>query len=188
MRVILTGFSGRDGSPPGPAPRGIAMIFRTTSRSHFPKIVTTHTWEERWETCQLVLELGMELCCGGIFGMGETLEQRVEFAFELKQLGPREIPMNFLNPRPGTPLADKPLVSPLDAIKTIALFRLMFPDIVLRYAGGREVTLRELQSLGMLAGINGIIIGNYLTTLGRQPEEDLAMLSDLKMPLKSLGI
>ena len=159
-----------------------------TARSHFSKIVSTHTWEERWETCQLVLELGMELCCGGIFGMGETTQQRVEFAFELKELGPREIPMNFLNPRPGTPLADKPLVKPLDAIKTIALFRLLFPDVVLRYAGGREVTLRELQSLGMLAGINGIIIGNYLTTLGRKPEDDLAMLSDLKMPLKSLGI
>ena len=159
-----------------------------TARSHFSKIVSTHTWEERWETCELVLELGMELCCGGIFGMGETKEQRVEFAFELKQLGPREIPMNFLNPRPGTPLADAGLVAPLDAIRTIALFRLLFPDIVLRYAGGREVTLRELQSLGMLAGINGIIIGNYLTTLGRKPEEDLAMLSDLKMPLKSLGI
>jgi biotin synthase len=159
-----------------------------TARSHFSKIVSTHTWEERWETCQLVLELGMELCCGGIFGMGETKQQRVEFAFELKELGPREIPMNFLNPRPGTPLADKPLVKPLDAIKTIALFRLLFPEVVLRYAGGREVTLRELQSLGMLAGINGIIIGNYLTTLGRSPEDDLAMLSDLKMPLKSLGI
>jgi biotin synthase len=159
-----------------------------TARSHFSKIVSTHTWEERWETCQLVLELGMELCCGGIFGMGETKQQRVEFAFELKELGPREIPMNFLNPRPGTPLADKPLVTPLDAIKTIAMFRLLFPDVVLRYAGGREVTLRELQSLGMLAGINGIIIGNYLTTLGRKPEEDLEMLADLKMPLKSLGI
>ncbi len=159
-----------------------------TARSHFGKIVTTHTWEERWETCQLVLELGMELCCGGIFGMGETKAQRVEFAFELKKLGPREIPMNFLNPRPGTPLADQSLVAPFDAIRTIALFRLLFPDIVLRYAGGREVTLRELQSLGMLAGINGIIIGNYLTTLGRSAEEDLTMLSDLKMPLKSLGI
>jgi biotin synthase len=159
-----------------------------TARSHFPKIVSTHTWEERWETCELVLDLGMELCCGGIFGMGERLSQRVEFAFELKQLGPREIPMNFLNPRPGTPLADRATVAPLDAIRTIALFRLLFPDIVLRYAGGREVTLRELQSLGMLAGINGIIIGNYLTTLGRSPEEDLAMLADLKMPLKGLGI
>jgi biotin synthase len=159
-----------------------------TARSHFAKICTTHTWEERWETCELVLELGMELCCGGIFGMGETLQQRVEFAFELKELQPREIPLNFLNPRPGTPLETNSLVSPLDAIRTIALFRLLFPDIVLRYAGGREVTLRELQSLGMLAGINGIIIGNYLTTLGRSPDEDLTMLEDLKMPLKSLGI
>ncbi len=159
-----------------------------TARSHFANICTTHTWEERYETCQLVLELDLELCCGGIFGMGETVRQRVEFAFELKELGPREIPMNFLNPRPGTPLADRTLVTPMDAIRTIALFRLMFPDIVLRYAGGREVTLRELQSLGMLAGINGIIIGNYLTTLGRSPEEDLEMLADLKMPLKSLGI
>jgi biotin synthase len=159
-----------------------------TSRSHFAKICTTHTWEERWDTCRLVQELGMELCCGGIFGMGETVRQRVEFAFELKELGPREIPMNFLNPRPGTPLADSSLVNPLDAIRTIALFRLLFPDIVLRYAGGREVTLRELQSMGLYAGINGIIIGNYLTTLGRSPADDLAMLSDLKMPLKSLGI
>ncbi|MEX0873689.1 MAG: biotin synthase BioB [Actinomycetota bacterium] len=159
-----------------------------TAKSHFPKICTTHTWEERWETCELVQELGMELCCGGIFGMGETTRQRVEFAFELRELGPREIPMNFLNPRPGTPLGDRDLVNPLDAIRTIALFRLLFPEIVLRYAGGREVTLRELQAMGLYAGINGIIIGNYLTTLGRSPADDLAMLSDVKMPLKSLGI
>jgi len=159
-----------------------------TARSHFPTICTTHTWEERYETCRLVLDLGMELCCGGIFGMGESKEQRVEFAFELKELGPREIPVNFLNPRPGTPLQESSLVEPLDAIRTIALLRLMFPDVVLRYAGGREVTLGELQSMGMLAGINGIIIGNYLTTLGRSPDEDLAMLAELEMPLRSLQI
>jgi biotin synthase len=159
-----------------------------TAKSHFPNICTTHTWDERWETCQMVLDLGMELCSGGIFGMGETKEQRVEFAFQLKELQPREIPMNFLNPRPGTPLADNTLVEPLDAIRTIALFRLMFPDVVLRYAGGREVTLGELQSMGMLAGINGIIIGNYLTTLGRSPDEDLQMLAELEMPLRSLEI
>ncbi len=159
-----------------------------TAKSHFPKICTTHTWEERLETCQMVLDLGMELCSGGIFGMGETKDQRVEFAFQLKELSPREIPMNFLNPRPGTPLEDNTLVEPLDAIRTIALFRLLFPDVVLRYAGGREVTLGELQSMGMLAGINGIIIGNYLTTLGRSPEEDLQMLAELEMPLRSLEI
>ena len=131
----------------------------------------------------------MELCCGGIFGMGETKQQRVEFAFELKRARPPRDPDELPEPASGdTARRRRPLVAPLDAIRTIALFRLLFPDIVLRYAGGREVTLRELQSLGMLAGINGIIIGNYLTTLGRKPEEDLAMLSDLKMPIKALGI
>jgi biotin synthase len=159
-----------------------------SARSFFTKICTTHTWEERYETCLLVKDVGMELCCGGIFGMGETREQRVEFAFELREVGPCEVPMNFLNPRPGTPLAERPLVSPLEAIRTIALYRLVFPEAILRYAGGREVTLRELQSLGMLAGINGIIIGNYLTTLGREPDEDLRMLQDLSMPIKALAI
>jgi biotin synthase len=159
-----------------------------TARSYFTKIVTTHSWEERHGTCMLVKDVGMELCCGGILGMGESREQRVEFAMDLRSVGPCEVPINFLNPRPGTPLADRPLVSPLDAIRTIALFRLVFPDAILRYAGGREVTLRELQSLGLLAGINGIIIGNYLTTLGREPEQDLKMLDDLRMPVKAIGI
>jgi biotin synthase len=159
-----------------------------TARSHAPKIYTTHTWDERYATCLLVKEAGLELCSGGIFGMGESVRQRVEFAFELRELEPCEIPMNFLNPRPGTPLAGLPLVEPLDAIRTIALFRLVFPGTILRYAGGREVTLRELQSLGLLAGINAIIVGNYLTTLGRKPDEDLQMLQDLGMPVKALGI
>jgi biotin synthase len=159
-----------------------------SARSHFPQICTTHTYQERYETCLLVKDLGMELCSGGIIGMGETRRQRVELAMELRELGPREVPINFLNPRPGTPLGERGLVSPLEAIKTIALFRLVFPDAVLRYAGGREVTLRELQSMGLLAGINALIIGNYLTTLGRSPEQDLKMLEDLGMPVKELGI
>lgn len=158
------------------------------SRSFFPEICSTHTWEERYETCLLVREARMELCSGGIVGMGETKRQRVELAFELRGLEPREVPLNFLNPRPGTPLGDRHLVPPLEAIRTIALFRLVFPGTVLRYAGGREVTLRELQSLGMLAGINAVIIGNYLTTLGRAPEQDLRMLADLGMPVRALGI
>jgi biotin synthase len=155
-----------------------------TARSHFPSIVSTHTWEERRETCLLVGETGMELCSGGIFGMGESLHQRVEFAFELAELGPREIPLNFLNPRPGTPLERQPLVPPLDANRTIALFRLLFPSTVLRYAGGRELTLRELQPMGLFAGVNALIVGNYLTTLGRSPEADLRMLEDLGMPVR----
>ena len=153
------------------------------ARSYFPSICSTHTWEERRETCRLVREVGMELCSGGIVGMGESLRQRVELAFELRELGPREVPVNFLNPRPGTPMQDRPLVPALEAVKTIALFRLVMPDAVIRPAGGREVILRDLQALGMLAGANALIVGNYLTTLGRAPEDDLRMLADLGMPI-----
>ena len=155
-----------------------------TARSFFPSIATTHSWDERYETCKLVKEVGLELCSGGIMGMGESWHQRIEFAFQLRELGPCEIPLNFLNPRPGTPLSDRPVLGPLEALRCIALFRLLHPDVLLRYAGGREVTLRELQATGMLAGINALIVGNYLTTLGRSPEQDLAMLSDLGMPVK----
>jgi biotin synthase len=158
-----------------------------TARSHFGEIVSTHTWEERVETCRLVREVGMELCCGVLLGMGETDAQRIELLAELREVEPAEVPINFLNPRPGTPLADRPLVEPLEAIRWIALFRLALPSVILRYAGGREVTLRELQALGMTAGVNALIVGNYLTTLGRRPEEDLAMLDDLRMPIGVLS-
>lgn len=158
-----------------------------TARSHFPQIVTTHTWEERHETCMLVREVGMELCCGAIIGMGETDEQRLELIGDLRDVGPAEVPLNFLNPRPGTPLEDRPLVPALEAIKWIALFRLGLPEVILRYAGGREVTLRELQVMGMTSGINALIVGNYLTTLGREPQADIQMLHDLKMPIGVLS-
>jgi biotin synthase len=128
----------------------------------------------------------MELCSGGILGMGETWDQRLEFAFQLRELGPCEVPINFLNPRPGTPLEESSLVAPLEALRFIALFRLIHPAVTLRYAGGREITLGDLQAAGMLAGINALIIGNYLTTLGRVPEDDLRMLSDLGMPIKRI--
>jgi biotin synthase len=129
----------------------------------------------------------MELCCGVLLGMGESVEQRLELLDQLRELDPDEVPVNFLNPRPGTPLADSPLVAPLEAIRWIALFRLALPRTILRYAGGREVTLRELQVMGMTAGINALIVGNYLTTLGRSPEEDLRMLEDLRMPVGALS-
>jgi biotin synthase len=158
-----------------------------TARSHFPQIVTTHTWEERNDTCQLVRRHGMELCCGVLLGMGESVEQRLELLEQLREVEPAEVPLNFLNPRPGTPLADAPLVEPLEAIRWIALFRLALPEVILRYAGGREVTLGELQAMGMTAGINALIVGNYLTTLGRSPEEDLQMLEDLRMPIGALS-
>ena len=158
-----------------------------TARSFFPQVVTTHSWEERFATCKLVREAGMELCCGALLGMGESAAQRVELLGQLREVAPAEVPVNFLNPRPGTPLGGRPLVEPLEAIRWIALFRLALPGVILRYAGGREVTLRELQAMGMTAGINALIIGNYLTTLGRSPEEDLAMLADLRMPIGALS-
>ena len=158
-----------------------------TARSFFPQVVTTHTWEERFETCRLVRDVGMELCCGVLLGMGETVDQRIELLGQLRDAGPAEVPVNFLNPRPGTPFGSRPLVEPLEAIRWIALLRLALPDVILRLAGGREVTLRELQALGMTAGINALIVGNYLTTLGRSPDEDLQMLSDLAMPVGALS-
>lgn len=158
-----------------------------TARSFFPQIVTTHTWEERWDTCQLVLDAGMELCCGVLLGMGETDEQRLELLGQLQELRPAEVPINFLNPRPGTPLALRPLTPAHEALKWIALFRLGLPEVILRYAGGREITLGDLQAAGLTSGINALIVGNYLTTLGRSPQEDLDMLAELSMPVGSLS-
>ena len=157
-------------------------------RSYFPQVVTTHSWEERWETCQLVKDAGMELCCGGLVGMGETLEQRAELAAQLSELEPHEVPLNFLNPRPGTPFGDLEPMSANDALRTIAAFRLALPRTILRYAGGRELTLGDLGTRdGLLGGINAVIVGNYLTTLGRDPREDLALLDELNMPIKALN-
>jgi len=158
------------------------------ARSYFPQVVTTHSYEERWETCQMVRDAGMELCCGGLIGMGETLEQRAELAAELAELDPHEVPLNFLNPRPGTPFGDLPIMDSADALRTIAAFRLAMPRTVLRYAGGRELTLGDLGTRdGLLGGINAVIVGNYLTTLGRDADADIALLSDLKMPIKELA-
>jgi biotin synthase len=159
-----------------------------TARSHFPNVVTTHTWEERWDTLTMVREAGMEVCCGGIVGMGESLEQRAEFAAQLAALTPDEVPLNFLNPRPGTPFGDMEPLSSQEALKTIAAFRLALPRTILRYAGGREITLGDLGTeQGLLGGINAVIVGNYLTTLGRSPQEDLALLTKLEMPIKELS-
>lgn len=158
------------------------------ARSYFPKVVTTHSFEERWETCEMVRGAGMELCCGGLVGMGESLEQRAELAVQLAELEPHEVPLNFLNPRPGTPFGDMPVLDSGDALRTIAAFRLAMPRTILRYAGGREITLGQLGTRdGLLGGINAVIVGNYLTTLGRDPEEDLELLAELQMPIKELS-
>jgi biotin synthase len=151
-------------------------------RELFPQICTTHSYDDRVATARLATDAGMELCCGGILGMGETLEQRVDFAFELAELGPCEVPMNFLLPS-GTPLGEQRLISPREALQAIALFRLILPDAWLRLAGGREYVLGELQAMGLLAGANALIVGNYLTTGGRPAEEDHALLEALGMPV-----
>ncbi|HEU5109390.1 MAG TPA: biotin synthase BioB [Micromonosporaceae bacterium] len=159
-----------------------------TARSFFPQVVTTHSWEERWDTLTMVRESGMEVCCGGILGLGETLEQRAEFAAQLGALGPHEVPLNFLNPRPGTPMGDRPVVEARDALRAIAAFRLALPRTILRYAGGREITLGDLGTRdGLLGGVNAVIVGNYLTTLGRPAQADLDLLGELKMPVKALS-
>ena len=159
-----------------------------TARSYFPAVVTTHTWEERWTTLRMVGAAGMEVCCGGILGMGETLEQRAEFAAQLGELQPDEVPLNFLNPRPGTPFGHLPVLEAGEALRAVAAFRLALPRTILRYAGGREITLGDLGTrAGMLGGINAVIVGNYLTTLGRRPEEDLRLLEELRMPVKALS-
>ena len=159
-----------------------------SARSYFPQVVTTHSYEERWDTCQMVRDAGMELCCGGLIGMGETLEQRAELAAELAELDPHEVPLNFLNPRPGTPFGDQEVMSSSDALRAIGAFRLAMPRTILRYAGGRELTLGDLGTRdGLLGGINAVIVGNYLTTLGREADEDLALLTELGMPIRELS-
>ncbi|HTI21888.1 MAG TPA: biotin synthase BioB [Kutzneria sp.] len=159
-----------------------------TARSHFPNVVTTHTWEERWETLRMIREAGMEVCCGGIIGMGETVEQRAEFAAQLAELGPDECTMNFLIPQPGTPYEQYEVVEGRDALRTVAAFRLAMPRPLLRFSGGRELTFGDLGTKqGMLGGINAIIVGNYLTNLGRPADQDLAMLDELSMPVKALN-
>ncbi len=150
-----------------------------TAESHFSKICTTHSFQDRVRTIEILKDQGFSICCGGIIGLGESAQQRLELAFSLRALGIDYIPLNILNPRPGTPLEHSKPIPPMEIIKTIALFRLILPRATLKIAGGREVNLRDLQSLALMAGANGLIVGNYLTTPGRSAEDDLTMLRDL---------
>ncbi len=150
-----------------------------TAKSNYPNICTTHTYEDRVATIQALKCAGIETCVGGILNMGESERQRIELAFELKELEIDSIPLNFLNPRPGTRLAWRPIFEPLEAVKYIAIFRLVMPKSIIRLAGGRPETLKDLQALGIKAGVDGLLIGNYLTTIGADPSEDLAMLREL---------
>jgi biotin synthase len=150
-----------------------------TSRRYFPSVCTTHTFDERMDTLQLVRKHDLQVCCGGIIGMGETVADRIDFLCTLQTLEPEEVPINFLNPRPGTPFQDRSLVEPVEALRFVAMARLALPRALVRFAGGREITLQGLQDLGMRSGASGIVLGNYLTTGGRQDEDDFAMLERL---------
>lgn len=150
-----------------------------TSRRYFSSVCTTHSYDERWETCLRVKRHDLELCCGGIIGMGETVADRIDFLCSLQMLEPQEVPINFLNPRPGTPFGDRSLVEPVEALRFVAMARLALPSALVRFAGGREVTLQGLQDLGMRSGASGIVLGNYLTTQGRGDADDFAMLDRL---------
>ncbi|AOY76530.1 biotin synthase BioB [Clostridium formicaceticum] len=150
-----------------------------TAESFFSQIVSTHSYKEREKTLMAVKKVGMEVCCGGIIGMGEAFAQRVEFAFALRNLAVDSVPLNVLNPIAGTPLENKEPLSPLEVIKTMGMFRFVLPKTNIRFAGGREVNLRSLQALGFVSGINGMLTGNYLTTKGQGISEDLAMIEDL---------
>ena len=160
-----------------------------TARSFFTNVVTTHTWEERWDTLSMVREAGMEVCCGGILGMGETLEQRAEFAANLAELDPARGAAELPQPAARARRSAISTCCPRPRrCKAVAAFRLALPRTMLRFAGGREITLGDLGAKkGILGGINAVIVGNYLTTLGRPAEADLELLDDLQMPIKALN-
>jgi biotin synthase len=154
-----------------------------TAASFFPSICTTHSFAERVATIEDACEAGLSVCAGGIFGLGETLAQRWEMAQVLKNLSVDAIPLNFLHPLPGTPLAQRPMLAPLEALKIVMAFRLFFPDRSLIICGGRQMTLRSLSPLLFAAGADALMTGDYLTTKGRMPDEDRQMLKDLGLEL-----
>lgn len=150
-----------------------------TSEAFFRNVCTTHSYAEKINTISTAKKAGLEVCCGGIIGMGESIRDRAELAFALRSLDIDSIPLNILNPIKGTPLYNAKPLTPVEILKTIAVFRLVNPEKNIRIAGGREKNLRELQCLSLLAGANGLLLGNYLTTPGRAPKEDIQMIKDL---------
>jgi biotin synthase len=150
-----------------------------TSESHFSQICKTHDFADRVETAKIVKEEGLELCCGGIIGMGESPRQRLELAFSIKSLQPDEVPINILISRKGTPLENLAPLDPMDAIKTIAVWRFIMPKTILKIAGGREVHLKDKERIALKAGANGIITGGYLTTGGNSANRDITMIREI---------
>jgi biotin synthase len=151
-----------------------------TSESFFSKICKTHNFSDRIRTARIVKDAGLELCCGGIIGMGETPRQRIELAFSIAALEPDEVPINILIPRKGTPKElDTSSIHPIDIIRTIAVWRFIIPKTILKIAGGREVYFSDGGKLALQAGANGIITGGYLTTNGNEPNKDIQMIHEI---------
>ncbi len=150
-----------------------------TAESYYPEVSSTVRYEGRLRTIEAVKEAGLETCVGGILNLGESREQRVEMAFELAGINPTSVPINLLNPRPGTKFGDRDHMDPWEAVKWIAIFRLILPDALFRLCGGRVENLGEFQQMAVKAGLNGVMMGNFLTTLGNAPEEDRAMFEEL---------
>jgi biotin synthase len=150
-----------------------------SARSYYPEVSTTVRYEGRLRTIDAVKEAGLETCVGGILNLGETPRQRVEMAFELAEINPDSVPINLLNPRTGTKFGDRELMDPWEVVKWVAIFRLILPDALFRLCGGRVENLQELQPLAVKAGLNGVMMGNFLTTLGVEPAEDRAMFEEL---------
>jgi biotin synthase len=156
-----------------------------TAESHFPLVCSSHSYQERLSTIRAAKRAGLEVCAGGIFGLGESPRQRVELACALRELDVDSVPLNFLTPVRGTPAAQYPLLAPLEILAIIALFRFVLPAKDIRVCGGRETGLRTLQPLMYLAGANGAMAGNYLTTSGRSPDVDIQEIKDLALELLS---
>jgi biotin synthase len=150
-----------------------------TAESYYPEVSTTVRYQGRLRTIEAVREAGLETCVGGILNLGETREQRVEMAFELAAIDPTSVPINLLNPRPGTKFGDRKLMDPWEVVKWIAIFRLILPDALFRLCGGRVENLGELQATAVKAGLNGVMMGNFLTTLGNTPQQDRDMFEEL---------
>jgi biotin synthase len=150
-----------------------------TAESYYPEVSTTVRYEGRLRTIDAVKEAGLETCVGGILNLGESREQRVEMAFQLAAINPTSVPINLLNPRPGTKFGERDCMDPLEAVKWIAIFRLILPDALFRLCGGRVENLKDFQQMAIKAGLNGVMMGNFLTTLGNAPEEDRAMFEEL---------
>src|SRR5947207_5146243 len=150
-----------------------------TAESYYDEVSTTVRYKGRIRTIEAVREAGLETCVGGILNLGETREQRVEMAFQLAALDPTSVPINLLNPRPGTKFGDRDRMDPWEAVKWIAIFRLILPEALFRLCGGRVENLGDLQPLAVKAGLNGVMMGNFLTTLGSEPEDDRAMFEEL---------